>query len=69
MVHLLIRQIHNASLKAFGRSQQLVRNESVRLTGRLEGLPCMSSVLLFDAKGGPEVGALDWELKDSWEIS
>lgn len=29
----------------------------------------MSSVLLFDARGGPEGGALDWELKDSWEIS
>jgi len=29
----------------------------------------MSSVLFFDARGGPEVGALDWELKDSWEIS
>ncbi len=69
IAHLWICQIHNASLNAVGRSQQLVWNESVRLTGRLEGLPCMSSVLLFDARGGPEGGALDWELKDSWEIS
>lgn len=41
------------------------------LTGRLDGRACMLSswLLLLEAMGWLEGGALDWELKESWESS
>lgn len=42
-----------------------------KLTGRLDGRPCMLSswLLLLEAMGWLDGGAVDWELKESWESS
>lgn len=42
-----------------------------KLTGRLDGRPCMLSswLLLLEAMGWLDGGAVDCELKESWESS